>query len=72
MTSGSEQAHCTNLREESDPEIHQQVQRHFSEDTRDGGRTQGSSGTVLLSRWGLIICLPSFTHAAGNTTESPF
>ena len=29
MTSGSEQAHCTNLREESDPEIHQQVQRHF-------------------------------------------
>ena len=32
-TGGSEQEHCTNPREESDPEIHQQVQRHFSKDT---------------------------------------
>ena len=31
MTSGSEQKHCTNLREESDTEIHQQIQRHISE-----------------------------------------
>ena len=52
MTSGSEQEYCPNPREESDSEIRQQVQRHFSEDTRYGRRTQGSPGTILLSRRG--------------------
>ena len=37
MTSGSEQEHCTNPREESDTKIHQQIQRRISE-TRQYGR----------------------------------
>ena len=40
MTSGSEQEYCTNPREESDTEIHQQVQRHISETGQYGGRPE--------------------------------
>ena len=40
MTSGSEHEYCTNLREESDTEIPQQVQRHISETGQYGGRPE--------------------------------
>ena len=39
-TSGSEQKYCTNLREESDTEIRQQIQRHISETRQYGGRPE--------------------------------
>ena len=72
MTSGSEQEHCTNPREENDTEIHQQIQRHISETRQYGGRPERPTGTVLLSRRQQNICLPSFRNDTGNTTESAF
>ena len=40
MTSGGQKEHCTNLGEESDTEIHQQIQRHISEPRQYGGRPE--------------------------------
>ena len=39
-TSSSEQEYVTTQREESDSEIHQQVQRHIPEHTNHGGKPQ--------------------------------
>ena len=72
MTSGSEQKYCTNPREESDGEIHQQIQRHISETRQYGGRPEWPTGTVLLSRRGQNIFLPSFRNGIGNPTEPAF
>ena len=72
MTSGGEQEHCTNLGEESDTEICQQIQRHISEPRQYGGRPEQPRGTVLLLRRGQNICIPSFRNDTGNTTEPTF
>ena len=72
MTSGGEQKHCTNSREESDTEIRAQIQRHISETRQYGRRPERPTGTVLLSRRGQNICLPSFRNDTGNTTEPTF
>ena len=72
MTSGSEQEHCTNPGEESDTEIHQKLQRYISETRQYGGRPEQPTGTILLSRRGQNIRLPSFRNDTGNTTEPAF
>ena len=70
--SGGQQEYCTDPREEGDTEICQQVQRHISENRQYGGKPERSTGTILLSRRGQNICLPSFRDDTGNTTEPTF
>ena len=70
MTGGSEQEYCTTQREESNPEIHQQVQGHISEIRQYGGWPEQSTGTVLLSGRGQNIHLPSYRDDTGNTKKS--
>ena len=72
MASSSEQEYGTTQREESDAEICQQVQRHIPETRQYGGRPERPTGTILLSRRGQNICLPSFRNDTGNPTEPSF
>ena len=69
-TGGGQQEHCTNTGEEGDTEICEQIQENLSE--QYGGRPEQSPGTILLSRKGQIIRLPSFRSDTGHTTEPTF
>ena len=54
-------------------EIHPEISEHFYGQSENGrGLWQPSARTLLLSRRGQDICIPSFRNAAGNTTESLF
>ena len=52
MASSSEQEYSTTQREESDPEIHQQVQGHFPENANYGGRPQQPKGLYFYQEGG--------------------
>ena len=69
MTGGGQQEHCTNM-EEGHTEICEQIQGNLSE--QYGGRPEQSPGTILLSRRGQSICLPSFRDDTGHTAEPTF
>ena len=69
-TGGGQQEHCANTGEEGHTEICEQIQGNLSE--QYGGRPEQSPGTILLSRRGQNICLPSFRDDTGHTAEPTF
>ena len=70
MTGGGQQEHCANTGEEGHTEICKQIQGNLSE--QYGRRPERSPGTILLSRRGQNICLPSFRDDTGHTAEPTF
>ena len=70
MTGGGQQEHCANMGEEGHTEICEQIQGNLSE--QYGGRPECSPGTILLSRRGQNICLPSFRDDTRHTAEPTF
>ena len=69
-TGGGQQEHCANMGEEGHTEICEQIQGNLSE--QYGGRPERSPRTILLSRRGQNICLPSFRNETGHTAEPTF
>ena len=69
-TGGGQQEHCANMGEEDHTEICEQIQGNLSE--QYGGRPERSPGTILLSRRGQNICLPSFRDDTRHTAEPAF
>ena len=68
-----EQEHCSTKRTESSLEIYSEVSEHFYETTADGqGTQQQPTETVLLSKWGPNIHIPSFRNDTEHTTVPPF
>ena len=70
MTGGGQQEHCANMGEEGHTEICEQIQGNLSE--QYGRRPEQSPGTILLSRTGQNICLPSFRDDTRHTAEPAF
>ena len=68
-TSGGQQEHCTDPREEGNTEICEQIQRHISETGQYGGKPERPTGSVLIPRRGQNICLPSIRYDTRDTTE---
>ena len=69
-TGGGEQEHCANMGEEGHTEICEQIQGNLSE--QYGRRPERSPGTILLSRRGQNICLPSIGDDTRHTAEPTF
>ena len=68
-TSGGQQEHCTDLREEGHMEICKQIPRTFPSTGQYGGKPERPTGSVLLPRRGQNLCLPSIRHDSGDTAE---
>ena len=69
-TGGGQQEHCANTGEEGYTEICEQIQGNLSE--QYGRRPERSPGTILLSRRGQNICLPSIGDDTRHTAEPAF
>ena len=70
MSGGGQQEHCANTGEEGHTEICKQIQGNLSE--QYGRRPERSPGTILLSRRGQNICLPSIGDDTRHTAEPAF
>ena len=70
MTGGGQQEHCTSKGEEGYTESCEQIQGNLSE--QYGRRPEQSPGTILLSRRGQNICLPSIGDDTRHTAEPAF
>ena len=70
MTGCGQQEHCTNTGEEGHTEICKQIQGNLSE--QYGRRPERSLATILLSRRGQNIHLPSFRDDTRHTAEPAF
>ena len=69
MTSGGKQKHCTDLGEEGDAEVCEQIQGHIPEDGQYGRGPERPAGAVFLPRRGQDICLPSSRNVTRHTAE---
>ena len=70
MSGGGQQEHCANMGEEGNTEICEQIQGNLSE--QYGRRPERSPGTILLSRRGQNICLPSIGDDTRHIAEPAF
>ena len=69
MPSGGKQKHCTDLGEEGDPEVCEQIQGHISADGQYGRGPERPARAVFLPRRGQDICLPSSRNVTRYTAE---